>query len=141
MSGYAVYAPRSEASWGLSADRFLFRAKKDFALDATALTLARRFYWKQGNREVLPYLLVAFGWSESHGDLPDGTDDRGAGPAGGLGAGFHWLKDGPLSWGVEARLLRAAAGLRKAGVSGMTVFAVTTSLSWRAGPASDPFAR
>ncbi len=141
LSGYAVYASREEGSWGLNADRFLFGVKKGFELDATALTLTRRAYFKQGNKEVLPYVLLALGWSESHADHPDGTEDRGAGAAGAIGGGFHRIKDGPISWGFEARLLRVGAGLRRTGVSGMTVFALTTSLCWRAGAGEDFFGR
>ena len=103
--------------------------------------LTRRFYFTQRNKKVLPYVLLGLGWSESHADLPGGGEDRGAGAAGGIGGGFHKIKDGPISWGVEARLMRAGAGLRHAGVSGMTVFAVTTSLCWRSVPGEDYFGR
>ncbi|MBI5200925.1 MAG: hypothetical protein HY925_05010 [Elusimicrobia bacterium] len=103
--------------------------------------LVRRMYIAQSYAEFLPYALVTAGWCESHADHPDGTEDRGAGAAGGIGAGFHMMKDSSISWAAEFRILRLGAGLRRTGVSGMTTIALTTSLFWRSGPKADWFGR
>ena len=141
ISGYALYAPREEHSWGLNVDRVLFKPKAGNKVDAVALTFVGRAYLSGRFQEVLPYALFGLGYSETHADLAAGGTDRGSGPTFSLGGGFHRVRDSHLSWGGEARLMRLASGLPRLGLGGVTLLALTVSVAWRTDPAANPFER
>lgn len=141
VGGSVLFAPTEDHSWAFEVDRLFFRKKRDNQLDATLLTFVARGLLVNKNREVVPYALLGVGWSELQADLGPAGRDRGAGAALSLGAGFFKVKDSPLSWGTEARLIRLGAGSPKLGLGGVTLFALTVRATFRLGPFSDPFRR
>lgn len=95
----------------------------------------------QRNKEVVPYVLGGLGWCEVSADLAGGATDRATGAAFHLGAGFHRIKDSPWSWGMEARLVRAAAGPTRLGVGGLTILTTSAVVIFRIAPDVDWFSR